>query len=953
MSLKIIGYRDIPELIKKIALSPRMLLILPTQKKAHFIKNELLRYWESPGVFSLPELLFEQYKSRGGIKKRITPAQEILIMERIIEETWDDLHFFSQSEQFPGLAVKIKSLFNTLVQEKKTIHEVNEFAAQKEDLLILREKYLSFLREKELIDADCLLEMGGELVKDLNKDWESLGLDTLHYMMPVDWEIIGELEIGFARKFIFTDLLEKLPSGKTFLACLKEFHQDNFKLTSGKKQDCGSVGIFFNPEEETKHVARDLRRKVESGVPPANLFVVPAALEEYQALIMEIFPQYDIPFDISRGLPLEGSPPAILLKTILELVENPFSRQLLYRFFSSSLVELRGLDIEVIDDFARRFNYNDLEPLFKGEVDLGAILAKKDATSIGNQLKILGRFIENFLIPIQQNRDYRNIFSLLREIFLKISFLENVIDPGVSEGNFNPQEITIAIRKIYEVLDDAEQLFAGGVVFADNLQERIKHVLGRLIAEKEYYIPSRAGGVQVTGILNMRGWPAEKVYFMGVTADNFPGIPENNFLLPGKDSGQVLREARLFFYQIVSACGEVDISFPAYFKGKETRPSTLLKDFEVENFSGIQPGGDFAGLNDMLGFLAQYQDRETWQKFASPGDIKDIIMDWARENNLASKFNGFLGPGIGLTPDPVAVTALEDYWRCPFYYFLNWVLELRKAEEVEEEEELALFGLQIHRVLELFGKNNGFELLKQDLKAASDKMREIALEVLEEENIDLDRNMFVGAQYKNWLRGLGDGKLPEGVLSRFLREEQTRLEKFSPRDFETDLGKNNYFPKLGPFRLKGRVDRLDGFAEQDIMIYDYKTGRVPPGKEIREWRNLQLPLYVLALKNRPDLEGREILGGYYQLRHREPPALKPLIGDNLGKNFNKRSIIELEELGGREKYEEILGKIKEGIDRGNFQPTTWDREDAKCDYCSFRTVCRKNNYYRDGGNSRD
>ncbi len=950
MSLELVTYQDLPELIEKISLSPRMLLILPTQKKAHYIKNELLGYWESPGVFSLPELLFDQYQRGGGTKKKIAPAQELLIMERIIEENWDVLHFFTQSEKFPGLAAKIKSLFNTLAQEKKTISELKESSEQKEDLLILREKYRSFLREKELIDSDGLLEMGWELVKDLSSDWESLGLDTLHYMMPIDWEIISALENGFARKFLFSDLPEKLPSEKTFIACLKASHQENFKLPLDKMESCGPVGEFFNPEEETKYVARDLRRKIESGIPPAELFVVPAAVEEYQTLIMETFPQYGIPFDISRGLPLEGSPPAILLKTILELVENPYSRQLLYRFFSNSLVELRGLNIELIDNFARRFNYNDLEPLFKGEVDPGAILPREGAELIEDQLIILGGFIAKFLIPLQKTCDHRNFFSLLQEVFLKISFLANVIGPGEIQEDFNPQEITIAIRKLYEVLDDAEQLFAGEILFGDNLQERIKHVLGRLIAEKEYYIPSQAGGVQVTGILNMRGWPADKVYFMGVTADNFPKAPENNFLLPGKDSAQVLREARLFFYQIVSACGEVDISFPAYFKGKETRPSPLLKDFEIENLVGTQPGRNFVGINDMLVFLAKQWDRETWQKLASPRDIKNLIMDWARENNEASEFNGLLGPGSSLTPDPVAVTALEDYWRCPFYYFLHWVLEVREVEEVEEEEELALFGLQIHRVLELFGKDKGFELLKRDLNGAFAKLREITLEVLEEKNIDLDRNLFIGAQYRNWLRGLGDGKLPEGVFRRFLRYEQKRLDKFSPRDFETDLGKNNQFPKLGPFRLTGRVDRLDSFADQDIMIYDYKTGRVPQGKEIREGKNLQLPLYVLALKNRPDLEGKEILGGYYQLRHREPVGLKPLIGDNLGEHFNKRSIISLEDLGGRDKYEKILGKIKEGIDQGSFQPTTWDREDANCDYCSFRTVCRKNNNHGEGGN---
>ncbi len=942
MAVRVIAYKKIPELIEKIAPKDEMLLLLPTQKKTHFVKNQLLGYLKSPGVFSIADLLYHQYQKKGGTKKKITPVQQLLIMERIIEENWNYFQYFSEAEAFPGLAAKVKSLFNTLVQERKEVNQIGGNPEKIQDLLLVLEKYRGFLKEKDLIDSDILSEKGPELVGDLNTEWKTLGLDTLNFFTPQDWHIIQEMEDGFAEKVLFSDLPQILPDGKTFYSRLKAFNGKRLTFSEKEKNKCGGVEYYFNQEEEVRAVGRALRRKIESGVSPASLFVVPADLDDYQQVIREIFPQYDLPFDISRGLPLEESPPAMILKTILDLVSNPFSRQLLYRFFSSSLVELKGLDIETVDYFARRFNFNDLEPLFKDEIEPGSLLSSEEKPQmVEKQLQVLNGFIERFFVPLKKTDDFPRFFQLLREIFLEVRFLENVIKQGEKDYGLHSQEITIALNKLFEVLDQAEQLFEERIVLEGELQERARHVLDRLLAEKEYYIPAQAGGIQVTEILNMRGWPADTIFFLGVTADNFPKAAARNFLLPGRDSSKELQEARLFFYQLVSSCREIKISFPAFFQGRETQPSPLVKRFLPVNKVSLGDRGGLNCLNEMLTWLAQNPDPEEWKKYASPRDLRTLVMEKSRERKKINEYSGNIGAGFDLTPDPIAVTALQDYWRCPFYYFLKWVLGIEKLEEVEEEEELALFGLHVHQILQEFGEQGGFEILEDDFAGACILMKEISHRVLEEEKIDLDRNLFIGAQYNNWLRGLSNEEGPEGVFLRFLKQEKERMEQFKPREFETDLGKGNQYPRLGPFNLKGRIDRLDFFAGKNLMIYDYKTGRVPGKKEVETWKNLQLPLYVLAMENRPDVEASKVVGGFYQLRHREEPALKPLIGDYEGGSISKKSIISLEKLGGREKYEEILTEIKEGIDGGNFPTTDWEREEANCDYCSFRTICRK------------
>ncbi|KPK80571.1 MAG: hypothetical protein AMJ81_11840, partial [Phycisphaerae bacterium SM23_33] len=69
-------------------------------------------------------------------------------------------------------------------------------------------------------------------------------------------------------------------------------------------------------------------------------------------------------------------------------------------------------------------------------------------------------------------------------------------------------------------------------------------------------------------------------------------------------------------------------------------------------------------------------------------------------------------------------------------------------------------------------------------------------------------------------------------------------------------------------RLRGKIDRVDG-AEGPLLAVDYKTGRVPGGREIVQGRDLQLALYAKALEA---MFGRPVAGGAYhdvrEHRHR-------------------------------------------------------------------------------------
>jgi hypothetical protein len=105
-------------------------------------------------------------------------------------------------------------------------------------------------------------------------------------------------------------------------------------------------------------------------------------------------------------------------------------------------------------------------------------------------------------------------------------------------------------------------------------------------------------------------------------------------------------------------------------------------------------------------------------------------------------------------------------------------------------------------------------------------------------------------------------------LEHFLRQEVALGLPLAPRRFEVAFGTTGAPVELqrgldlGGFTVSGKIDRidLDPFSARGI-VHDYKLGRAHGARDIdSEWR-LQLPLYILALR---DLVGIEPLGGLYR-----------------------------------------------------------------------------------------
>ena len=112
----------------------------------------------------------------------------------------------------------------------------------------------------------------------------------------------------------------------------------------------------------------------------------------------------------------------------------------------------------------------------------------------------------------------------------------------------------------------------------------------------------------------------------------------------------------------------------------------------------------------------------------------------------------------------------------------------------------------------------------------------------------------------------------EGALGRdlelFLRAEVELGLPLVPRRFEVSFGTSRSAPELQRglelegFTVSGKIDRVDvDLFSASAVVQDYKSGEAFSARKIASEQRLQMPLYVLALR---DLLGLEPLGGLYR-----------------------------------------------------------------------------------------
>lgn len=276
------------------------------------------------------------------------------------------------------------------------------------------------------------------------------------------------------------------------------------------------------------------------------------------------------------------------------------------------------------------------------------------------------------------------------------------------------------------------------------------------------------------------------------------------------------------------------------------------------------------------------------------------------------------------------VTQFEDLLSCPFKYFAARLLKLEALGEMRAGMDSAERGTLIHRILHRFTR--GLAAAAPDWPEQAEKalafLEETVDDVLGERGDDLFREV-------ERLRLLGDDHSP-GLLKEWLREEQKRAGE--GWRFEASEAPFEGLPVGNTgITLKGRVDRIDSNEAEGKILWDYKTGNLPPSKEVlKEMVRPQLPAYLLSLRKGllPGLGPckDKVRAGYIFLKNAPDVTIDPL------KDYRKD--VDWDDFLPR--WEEEVAKRIEGPLQGLFRADPKpppEKRGGACECCAYSNLC--------------
>lgn len=274
-------------------------------------------------------------------------------------------------------------------------------------------------------------------------------------------------------------------------------------------------------------------------------------------------------------------------------------------------------------------------------------------------------------------------------------------------------------------------------------------------------------------------------------------------------------------------------------------------------------------------------------------------------------------------------TSLAAYVSCPLKFYLQELMGLRKAEELEESIGMDVLGTIVHNTLEeLYLPFKQKVISRQhilDMKSkAADTLKGIFARETKSAETAFGKNRLIA-------------EVADSFVQQFLNLELKQLEEHTievielERRFETFIETNNTRVKL-----KGLADRIDR-RDDMLHIIDYKTGKV-------DTRDLKCDTWEQLITNPKKTKALQLLIYSYLYLKNNPSAGNLRIQSNIVSMRNLSDGLMHADFPGEsftiEDAENVLLQLLDSIfDRSlPFAQTT---STDTCSYCEFKALCNR------------
>lgn len=675
------------------------------------------------------------------------------------------------------------------------------------------------------------------------------------------------------------------------------------------KQEVKAIHLqtMQNPRQELHEVAIQIHQLVrEQGYRYQDIAVIHGNLESIEPIVEEIFPKLEIPYFIDANHSIYMNPCLECVRAVLEIAERDYSYESVFRFLKTGVTKLETDTLELLENYViqkgiRGYSWWKKVFMVSEEELLGLDMKQYTILETGQQVM---QMLEQVIQKLQRADTVSEYVDALCEFLTSIKMQEQ-LEQAATE--FEKKENYVqakAFRQIYDRLNE--------------IWEKLNSILGEAAMQLEEFhrlletglneialgvIPPSLDQVMIGDIERTRLNHIRVLFVSGVNDGIIPRLTRTGGILSEADRGQL--EARLelapdsrtrvfteqfYLYQnLTKASEQLYLTYhthdsdgnevlPAYLVGRLKRLFEQLSTAEamqqVLQMERMETEGDSVellaeGLQTDRRLTGK--EEELWKSLYDyyqserPGVVEQIkqgLFYYNQEKALPPEIAARLYGDILNT----SVSRLETYSQCPYQFFLEYGLKLKKRDT--REVTLGDMGSLLHHVVErVFSRveqRNAEKILVSEevencwAKISDEELTELVAQemkqAVEQENDSIYTDSHANRQLLRRIQMTAAYAVVD-LKNQLLQGKMIpyRFEMTFNRSYADPICRDLHSAELilddgSHMKLSGIVDRLDICQDEEhvyVKVLDYKSSAKEMDVEkINVGLQLQLLIYT-------------------------------------------------------------------------------------------------------------
>lgn len=649
------------------------------------------------------------------------------------------------------------------------------------------------------------------------------------------------------------------------------------------------IMIHTNILKEIEAVAKNIVTMIKNGYKYSDFVIYTTKPEEYEKVISRTFYANNLEIYLSKSKSIAESILTKYIQGILNLAVRGLNLELVFDILKQGITDIDLKDIYLLENYMKEFNVNKY--LVDKKFELNNDKQTYDLEHLNNiKDKVVSMY--SFVSEIKSGTS-KDIISKIYKHLRENNIFENYnnLIKTLSEDTFN-LDITNFENQVWnslvEIFDSIVKIYKDEKLTIEEFSNIFNLVVKDI---KIKTIPPTKDKIELIDINVSKIEPKKIAFFIGVVEGKFPEKVDEDILFSDneleklKDKQIDIKETTISklnmgFFNIYEALNNITEKLYIYIPassldGKATRKSNLIT--LIGQISNVYIKGDVTKevMSNNIDDMTSKDELFMWliksiRDIKEDEDISKIysVYEYFKNDERYSRILDFKKDDSNLSKEitdiiysdsfKTSVSKLELYKKCPFSYFMQYILKVCPNKEAKLN--VLELGSFMHGVLETFSKllldkNISWkEILEEDLENLKPQYEKMLDDIIYN---CIDKNLSKQKQSVKYM-----------VLKRKLTNTMKKVIKtvalsfnqseFEPYGYEIEFKENGVFLPMEielnngkVMKIIGKIDRVDMLNFRDSMyirVVDYKSsGKELKLDKIKEGLSLQLISYMIAL----------------------------------------------------------------------------------------------------------